>query len=44
MISVLMQQFISENKNIVHIGWTELIQKVLQDPVNISLKGAWDIG
>ncbi len=44
MISVLMQQFISENKNIVHIDWTELIQKVLQDSVDISLKGAQDIG
>ncbi len=43
MISVLMQQFISENENIVHIDWTELIQKVLQGPVDISLKGAWDI-
>ncbi len=43
MISVLMQQFISENKNIVHIGWTELIQEVLQDSVDISLKGAQNI-
>jgi len=43
MISMLMQQFISENKNIIHIDWTELIQEVLQDSVNISLKGAWDI-
>jgi hypothetical protein len=43
MISMLMQQFISENKNIIHIDWTELIQKVLQDSVNISLKDAWDI-
>ncbi len=38
-----MQQFISENENIIHIGWTELIQKVLQDSVDISLKDAWDI-
>ncbi len=44
MISVLMQRLISENKNIIHIDWAELIQKVLQDSVDISLKGAWDIG
>jgi len=43
MILMLMQQFISENKNIIHIGWTELIQKVLQGSVNISLKGAQSI-
>ncbi len=43
MILVLMQQFISENKNIVHINWTELIQKVLQNSVNISLKDAQNI-
>ncbi len=40
---MLMQQFISENKNIIHIGWTELIQKVLQGLIDISLKGAQDI-
>ncbi len=44
MILVLMQQSISENKNTVHIDWTELIQKVPQGPVNISLKGAQSIG
>ncbi len=38
-----MQQFISENENIVHIDWTELIQKVLQDSVDISLKDAQNI-
>ncbi len=43
MISMLMQQFISENKNIIHIDWTELIQKALQVSVNISLKSAQNI-
>ncbi len=38
-----MQRLISEDENIIHIDWTKLIQKVLQDLVNISLKGAQSI-